>query len=100
MRANRAFLDYYGFKDENFIIGRNDEDMGWHSNQEPHKNDEIRILESSESTYRVEGRCFAWGECDCIPVSEFEKTQKSSSAAVCCGGAKEQAARCPLEHIE
>ncbi|MCI2069322.1 MAG: ATP-binding protein [Bacilli bacterium] len=60
--ANRAFLDYYGFKDEKSIIGKNDEDMGWHSDPDPFMNDEIRVLKEGVSTYRVEGKCFARGK--------------------------------------
>lgn len=34
--ANKDFLDYYGFRDENEIIGKNDEDMGWHTEPDPY----------------------------------------------------------------
>ena len=35
--VNQAFLDFYGFKSADVLIGKNDEDMGWHSNPEPFK---------------------------------------------------------------
>lgn len=54
--ANRAFLDYYGFKSLDDILGKTDEDMGWHSDPEPFKQDELRVL-SGESTYKVQGKC-------------------------------------------
>ncbi len=60
--ANKAFLDYYGFKSKNEIIGKTDEDMGWHHNPDPYRNDEIRVIEKGESTSRVPGTCFAKGE--------------------------------------
>ena len=60
--ANRAFLDYYGFADESAILGKNDEDMGWHTNADPFKNDELRVLHDGISTYRVRGKCMARGQ--------------------------------------
>ncbi len=54
--ANQAFLDYYGFESLDAILGKTDEDMGWHSDPEPFKQDELRVL-SGESTYKVQGKC-------------------------------------------
>ena len=59
--ANQAFLDFYGFESEDVLIGKTDEDMGWHSNPEPYKQDEIRVL-NGESTYKVQGKCVIRGE--------------------------------------
>ena len=60
--ANQAFLDYYGFRSVQDILGRTDEDMGWHSDPDPYKNDEWRILTQGISTVRVRGKCIAHGE--------------------------------------
>jgi len=60
--ANKSFLDYYGFKDESAILGKNDEEMGWHTDPDPYKNDELRILRDGASTCRVRGKCLAKGE--------------------------------------
>lgn len=35
--VNKAFLDYYGFPSEDVLIGKTDEDMGWHSDPDPFK---------------------------------------------------------------
>ncbi len=59
--VNQAFLDYYGFDSEDVLIGKNDEDMGWHSDPEPFKQDELRVL-SGKSTYKVQGKCIIRGE--------------------------------------
>ena len=59
--VNKAFLDFYGFESEDVLIGKTDEDMGWHSNPEPYKQDELRVL-AGESTYKVQGKCFIRGE--------------------------------------
>ena len=59
--ANQAFLEYYDFAGEEDILGKTDEDMGWHSNPDPFQNDEIRVLRNGESTYMVHGKCMARG---------------------------------------
>ena len=59
--VNQAFLDYYGFESADVLIGKNDEDMGWHSDPEPFKQDELRVL-SGNSTYKVQGKCIIRGE--------------------------------------
>jgi len=59
--VNQAFLDYYGFASEKELLGRTDEDMGWHSDPDPFKNDEWRILKNGESTVRVHGTCMVRG---------------------------------------
>ena len=37
--VNKAFLEFYGFESTEVLIGKTDEDMGWHSNAEPYKQD-------------------------------------------------------------
>ncbi|MCR5612766.1 sensor domain-containing diguanylate cyclase [Treponema sp.] len=59
--VNQAFLDFYGFESEDVLIGKNDEDMGWHSDPEPFKKDELEVL-AGKSTYKVQGKCFIRGE--------------------------------------
>ncbi|MBO4910078.1 MAG: diguanylate cyclase [Lachnospiraceae bacterium] len=59
--VNRAFLDFYGFESADILVGKTDEDMGWHSDPEPYKQDELRVL-NGESTYKVQGKCFIRGE--------------------------------------
>lgn len=59
--VNQAFLDFYGFESADVLIGKNDEEMGWHSDPEPYKQDELRVL-AGESTYKVLGKCEVKGE--------------------------------------
>ncbi len=59
--VNQAFLDFYGFDSADVLIGKNDEDMGWHSDPEPYKQDELRVL-AGHSTYKVLGKCMVRGE--------------------------------------
>lgn len=59
--VNKAFLDYYGFENEDAVLGKNDEEMGWHSEPQFYKNDELRVLQEGISTCRVAGKCIARG---------------------------------------
>ena len=60
--VNKAFLDYYGFADESGLIGKNDEEMGWHMGPDKSMDDELEVLRSGKSTYRVHGKCIVRGE--------------------------------------
>ena len=60
--ANKAFLDYYDFPSVSSILGKNDEDMGWHSDPDPYRNDDLKVIREGESTYRVPGMCISHGE--------------------------------------
>ncbi len=59
--VNQAFLDYYGFDSMDMLLGKNDEEMNWHSNPEPFKQDELSVL-AGNSTYKVQGKCIIRGE--------------------------------------
>lgn len=68
--ANRAFLDYYDFPSVEAILGKNDEDMGWHTNPDPFKNDEWQVLCQGIGTNRVLGTCLSHGEDRIIAASK------------------------------
>ncbi|MCR5097940.1 MAG: GGDEF domain-containing protein [Lachnospiraceae bacterium] len=59
--VNQAFLDFYGFESADILIGKTDEEMGWHSDPEPFKRDELRVL-AGRSTYKVQGKCMVRDE--------------------------------------
>ena len=59
--VNQAFLDFYGFESEDAVIGKTDEDMGWHPNPIPFMEDELRVLKG-ESTHNIQGQCIVKGE--------------------------------------
>lgn len=46
--VNKAFLNAYGFKSENDIIGKTDEDMGWNTDPDDFKKKEEEVLEGHE----------------------------------------------------
>lgn len=62
MGANRMFLDYYGLPSLNAILGKTDEDMGWHIDPEPFKQDELRVINEGHSIKDVAGECIVQGQ--------------------------------------
>ncbi|MGI6112310.1 MAG: EAL domain-containing protein, partial [Bilifractor sp.] len=55
--ASRYFLDYYGFSSMADILGKTDEDMAWHPNNEMYQTDEHEILKTGSIHINVPGRC-------------------------------------------
>jgi hypothetical protein len=44
------------------LLGKTDEDMGWHSDPNPFENDEWQVLRQGISTNLVHGKCMVRGE--------------------------------------
>ena len=70
MGANQMFLDYYGLKSEDSIIGKTDEDMGWHINPEPFKKDELDVINNGRTIRNVSGECIVKGQVRNIVASK------------------------------
>ena len=68
--ANKAFLDYYGFPSASVIIGKTDEDMGWHEDNVPFRHDEEAVLTTGQRTHRILGKCQNHGEMRDIVASK------------------------------
>ena len=60
--ASRAFLDYYSFPSAEAIIGKNDEEVGWHIHPDAYMNDEERVIREGITTHNIPGRCMNEGE--------------------------------------
>ncbi len=60
--VNKVFLEYYGFDSEAEVLGKTDEDMNWHIDPVPFKEDEEKILNSGSHIKNVAGKCIARGE--------------------------------------
>ncbi|MBR3226527.1 MAG: EAL domain-containing protein [Atopobiaceae bacterium] len=58
--VNKNFLDFYDFDSVNDVLGKNDEEMGWHVDTDPFKNNELRVLEG-DSVINAHGTCLARG---------------------------------------
>ncbi|MBQ8949635.1 MAG: EAL domain-containing protein [Eubacterium sp.] len=59
--VSRAFLDYYGIKSMNEIVGKNDEDMHWHLDNDPYRNDELDVLNKGIKVENAIGQCIVKG---------------------------------------
>lgn len=59
--ASDAFLRYYGFSDETAILGKTDEDMGWHLGDSTYKAEEEKVLQKGQISYDALGKCIAKG---------------------------------------
>ena len=55
--ANQAFLDYYGFGSVEEIVGKTDDEVGWHVDNRPFRDDELRVL-AGEVVQRARGTCY------------------------------------------
>ena len=60
--ASKAFLDYYGFSSEEEIIGKNDEELGWHVHPDLYMNDEYKVIQEGVTFHDVPGLCMNDGE--------------------------------------
>ncbi len=59
--ANNSFLRVYGFRDVSEILGKTDEDMGWHIDNAPFAEDERRVLEQGAVMVNRPGTCIIQG---------------------------------------
>lgn len=73
--ASQSFLDYYGFASVNEILGRTDEDMEWHPNNEGYQEDEKEILRSGQMHQDVPGRCISKGVSRAIYATKWPTYQ-------------------------
>lgn len=67
--ANGTFLRYYGLELAD-IVGKNDEDMGWHPDPEPFKKDELRVLRQGAIVSNVAGTCVVRGRVRAIVTTK------------------------------
>ncbi|MBQ9493731.1 MAG: EAL domain-containing protein [Oscillibacter sp.] len=71
MGASRSFLDFYGFQSLKDILGKTDEDMGWHLHADSYQNDEWSVIREGVSTHNVPGSCIVRGENQNIVASKM-----------------------------
>ena len=69
--VSRGFLDYYGFSSQDQLLGKTDEDMGWHIYPDPFMNDEWRVIREGHTVRNAAGRCLAKGEARSVIVGKI-----------------------------
>ncbi|MDO4798572.1 MAG: EAL domain-containing protein [Coriobacteriales bacterium] len=60
--ASRSFLDYYGFESTDDILGKTDEDLGWHVRPSAYMTDELSVIREGIVTQHEPGHCIRNGE--------------------------------------
>jgi len=60
--VSKGFLDYYGFASAADVLGKNDEDLGWHVQPGHFKSDEERVIAEGITTHNEPGQCICEGE--------------------------------------
>ena len=68
--ASDAFLRYYGFASEGDILGKTDEDMGWHLGDSTYKEEEEKVLQKGQVSYNAQGKCIARGKLHAIRATK------------------------------
>ncbi len=59
--ASQAFLNFYGFESINEILGKNDEEMHWHVDDEPYMGDELDVIKHGKKVKNAPGQCIVNG---------------------------------------
>ncbi|MDY6267508.1 MAG: EAL domain-containing protein [Selenomonadaceae bacterium] len=68
--ASRAFLDYYGFDSIDAILGKTDEEVGWHIDDNPFHDDENDVIHKGRIIKGAIGHCLIGGELHAIRASK------------------------------
>lgn len=59
--ASQAFLTYYHLSSAGDLIGRTDDEMGWHVDNEPFRSDEWDVIEEGKRVVNAKGTCIVNG---------------------------------------
>lgn len=59
--VSKAFLDYWGMKSESEVLGKTDEDMGWHIDEVPFRQDELDVIRYGKHIKDAPGKCIIKG---------------------------------------
>ena len=60
--ATKGFLDFYGFQSAQEIVGKNDEELGWHVHPDLFMNDEYKVIHEGITFHNMPGSCMSHGE--------------------------------------
>lgn len=69
--ASQSFLDYYGFASIDTVLGKTDEEVGWHIDDQPFQNDELDVIEHGRVIHGALGQCIIAGMPHKIRASKF-----------------------------
>ncbi len=69
--ASKSFLDYYNLKSFDEIKGKTDEEVGWHTNNAPYRQDELNVLKKGQIIRNSDGECVVDGVLRPISATKF-----------------------------
>ncbi|MBR1660350.1 MAG: EAL domain-containing protein, partial [Oscillospiraceae bacterium] len=69
--ASQSFLDFYGFHSLADILGKTDEDMGWHIHPDNYRDVEWDVIHEGMISYNRLGTCIVRGESHNIMASKI-----------------------------
>ncbi len=59
--VSQSFLDFYGFSSADEVIGRTDEELGWHVHPDLYMNEEYKVIHEGISYRNMPGYCMSHG---------------------------------------
>lgn len=69
--VSKAFLDYWGMSSEAEVLGKTDEDMGWHIDEVPFRQDELDVIKYGKHIKDAPGKCIIKGVVHSIIANEI-----------------------------
>ena len=69
--ASQSFLDFYGFHSQADIVGKTDEDMGWHLHPDLFRDFELDVIENGAKAINSMGNCIIRGENKSITANKM-----------------------------
>ncbi len=69
--ASRKFMEFYDFKSEKDFVGKTDEELGWHIDDSPYKNDELNVIKKGDAIIDSPGQNIVDGIIHYILASKF-----------------------------
>ncbi|SFS44491.1 PAS domain S-box-containing protein/diguanylate cyclase (GGDEF) domain-containing protein [Succinivibrio dextrinosolvens] len=69
--VSKSFLDYYNLKSFDEIKGKTDEEVGWHANNAPYRQDELNVLKKGKIIRNSDGECVVDGVLRPISATKF-----------------------------
>lgn len=71
INVSQSFLDYYGITSPDEIVGKTDEEMHWHIDDQPYRSDELDIICKGAEICDVPGNCIIKGVVHPIVCSKW-----------------------------
>ena len=76
--VSQSFLNFYGIKNKEEVIGKTDEEMQWHLDNDPYQSDEWEVIENGRHIVSVSGQCIVNGvvhniNCSKMPIYDNGK---------------------------